>query len=49
LNAFDLIRRMIPIREDIAMAFFKRELSPAQRFERALREKQATRGCWTFT
>src|SRR6266851_5095377 len=34
---------MIPIREDIAMAFFKRELSPAQRFERALREKQAAR------
>jgi hypothetical protein len=43
LNAFELIRRMIPIREDIAMAFFKRELSPVQRFERALREKQAAR------
>jgi hypothetical protein len=34
---------MIPIREDIGMAFFKRELSPVQRFERALREKQAAR------
>src|SRR3979409_849809 len=38
-----LIRRMILIREDIAMAFFKRELSPVERFERALREKQAER------
>src|ERR1700738_365641 len=43
LNAFNLIRRMISIREDIAMAFFKRELSPVERFERALREKQAAR------
>ena len=34
---------MIPIREDIAMAFFKRELSPVQRFERTLREKQTAR------
>ena len=34
---------MILIREDIGMAFFKRELSPVQRFERALREKQAAR------
>jgi hypothetical protein len=34
---------MIPIREDIAMAFFKRELSPVQRFERVLRDKQAAR------
>jgi hypothetical protein len=34
---------MIPIHEDIGMAFFKREVSPVQRFERALREKQAAR------
>jgi len=32
---------MIAIREDIAMAFFKRELSPVERFESALKEKQA--------
>ena len=38
-----LIRRRIEIREDIAMAFFKRELSPVERFESALREKQAVR------
>jgi hypothetical protein len=38
-----MIRRLIAIREDIAMAFFKRELSPVERFEVALREKQATR------
>src|SRR6266852_8154697 len=34
---------MVSIREDIVMAFFKRELSPVERFERALREKQAAR------
>jgi hypothetical protein len=34
---------MISIREDIVMAFFKRELSTVERFERALREKQAER------
>src|ERR1700716_4342767 len=34
---------MISIREDVAMAFFKRELSPVQRFERALKDKQAAR------
>jgi hypothetical protein len=38
-----MIRRLIAIREDIAMAFFKRELSPVERFEVALREKQTTR------
>jgi hypothetical protein len=38
-----LIRRMIAIREDIAMAFFKRELSPVERFESALKDKQAAR------
>jgi hypothetical protein len=38
-----LIRRMIPIREGIAMAFFKRELGPVERFESALKEKQAAR------
>jgi hypothetical protein len=38
-----LIRRRIEIREDIAMAFFKRELSPVERFESALKEKQAAR------
>jgi hypothetical protein len=38
-----LIRAAIPIREDIAMAFFKRELSPVERFESALKEKQAAR------
>src|SRR5260370_17146103 len=34
---------MITIREDIAMAFFKRELSPVARFESALKDKQAAR------
>jgi chromosome segregation ATPase len=38
-----MIRRVISIREGIAMAFFKRELGPVERFEVALREKQATR------
>src|ERR1700720_4676790 len=38
-----LIRRMITTREDIAMAFFKRELSPVERFESALKNKQAAR------
>jgi hypothetical protein len=37
-----LIRR-ISIREDIAMAFFKRDLGPIERFESALRDKQAAR------
>src|SRR6476660_2937427 len=32
---------MIATREDISMAFFKRELSPVERFESALKEKQA--------
>jgi len=34
---------MIAIREDIAMAFFKRELSPVERFKNALRDKQVAR------
>jgi hypothetical protein len=34
---------MIAIRRDIAMAFFKRELSPVERFESALKDKQAAR------
>jgi hypothetical protein len=34
---------MIAIREDIVMAFFKRELSPVERFESALKDKQAAR------
>ena len=34
---------MISIRGDIGMAFFKRELSPVERFESALKEKQAAR------
>src|SRR5712675_1148132 len=38
-----LIRRMIAIREDIAMAFFKREVGPVERFESALKDKQAAR------
>src|SRR6202158_2050136 len=38
-----LIRRMLAIREDNAMAFFKRELSPVERFESALKDKQAAR------
>jgi hypothetical protein len=50
-----LLRRIVPsalnlaadsgiaIREDIAMAFFKRELSPVERFESALKEKQVAR------
>src|SRR5258705_617601 len=38
-----LIRRRVAIREDIAMAFFKRELSPVERFESALKDKQAAR------
>jgi len=43
LNVFSLIRRVISIRGDIAMAFFKRELSPVERFESALKEKQGAR------
>jgi hypothetical protein len=39
----ELIRRMSSIRGDIAMIFFKRELSPVERFEGALRDKQAAR------
>src|SRR6202171_1455354 len=39
----ELIRRMISIRGDIAMVFFKRELSPVERFESALKDKQAAR------
>jgi len=38
-----LIRRMIAIREYIAMAFFKRELGPVERFESALIDKRAAR------
>ena len=38
-----LIRGVIPIHGGIAMAFFKRELSPVERFESALKEKQAAR------
>jgi hypothetical protein len=34
---------MVLIREDIVMAFFKRELSPVERFESALKDKQAAR------
>src|SRR5260370_4345283 len=34
---------MIAIREDIAMAFFKREVGPVERFESALTDKQAAR------
>jgi hypothetical protein len=34
---------MIATREDIAMAFFKRELSPVERFESALKDKQTAR------
>src|SRR6266566_4318686 len=34
---------MIAIREDIAMAFFKRELSPVKRFKNALKDKQVAR------
>ncbi len=34
---------MIAIRGGIAMAFFKRELSPVERFETALRDKRAAR------
>src|SRR5258706_10892759 len=39
----ELRRWMIAMREDIAMAFFKRELSPVERFESALKDKQAAR------
>jgi hypothetical protein len=34
---------MIAFREDVVMAFFKRELSPIERFERALKDRQAAR------
>jgi hypothetical protein len=34
---------MVAIRGGIAMAFFKRDLSPVERFEQALKEKQAAR------
>src|SRR3954462_12050364 len=42
-NTCQLIRRGVAIREDIAMAFFKRELSPVERFESTLKDKQAAR------
>src|SRR5215218_2606956 len=38
-----LIRRTIVRRGGIAMAFFRRELGPIERFENALKEKQAAR------
>src|SRR5712671_3252713 len=38
-----MIRRMILTRGGIAMAFFKRELGPIERFENALKEKLAAR------
>ena len=38
-----MIRRMILTRGGIAMAFFKRELGPIERFENALKEKQTAR------
>jgi hypothetical protein len=38
-----LIRSVIAIREDIIMVFFKREFSPVERFESALKHKQAER------
>jgi hypothetical protein len=38
-----LIRRINAAREDNAMAFFKREPSPVERFEGVLRDKQAAR------
>jgi hypothetical protein len=34
---------MIAVREDFAMAFFRRELGPVERFESVLRDKQAAR------
>src|SRR3979411_761908 len=34
---------MVAIRGGIAMAFFKRDLSPVERFEQALKDKQAAR------
>jgi hypothetical protein len=34
---------MVSIREDIAMAFFRREFSPVERFETALKDRQAAR------
>src|SRR5258705_2206251 len=34
---------MIAIREDIGIAFVKREVGPVERFESALRDKQAAR------
>jgi uncharacterized protein YigA (DUF484 family) len=34
---------MVGVREDIAMGFFKREFSPVERFESALKDKQAAR------
>src|SRR5712672_3535122 len=42
-SIYQLIRWMIAIREDIAMAFFKREVGPVERFESALKDKQAAR------
>jgi len=38
-----MIRRIILARGGIAMAFFKRELGPIERFENALKEKQSAR------
>lgn len=38
-----MIRRMILDRGGIAMAFFKREVGPIERFENALKEKQVAR------
>jgi hypothetical protein len=42
-NSAALIRWMDSIREVMAMAFFKRELGPVERFESALKEKLAAR------
>jgi hypothetical protein len=42
-NICQLIRRRIAIREGVAMGFFKRELSPVERFESTLKHKQAAR------
>jgi hypothetical protein len=38
-----LIRRLFSIREGILMGFFRRELSPVERFETALKDKRAAR------
>jgi hypothetical protein len=43
IHSWSLIRRMMLVRRGVAVGFFKGELGPVERFENALKEKQAAR------